>query len=139
MREPEVMKLRDIYIALQELTEKFENQRTLTNAQSVFNKAEEFAQQYTSVLGPSHFMLRLNQESLNDYKVVQDWSYNTQNRRNWALGAYLLLSIGGGKSLNVEEARKKFNNLTSQMTPINGTMPSFSIALHIHGQEVPKD
>lgn len=138
MLEPDVIRLGNIQAELQELKSRLDED-SLKYAQLLYMKAEEFAKQYTFVLGPTNFMLRLNHESLDAYRIVQDWANSAASLRNWALGAEIILTIGSGKKVDIAEAKKMFEGLSSGMTPINGALPSFLIAMDMHGQAVSSD
>lgn len=135
LQDPSVLELEALYQSLQSLIKSAEESPTLENFEKVFSQAEIVAFHYTNNC-PPHFMLRLNHESLASYKKVQNWIYEAQSSREWALGGFLILQIGAGKSISKDEAQDRFDELTVGMTPIFGHLPTLSNALHRHGQNL---
>lgn len=133
LQHPSVLELEEIHLSLQSFIKSAEESQTLENFEKVFRQAEMFAFHYTNNC-PPNFMLRLNHESLTSYKKAQNWIYDAQSSREWALGGFLLIQIGGGKSISKDLAQDRFDELTLGMTPISGNLPILSNALARHGQ-----
>jgi hypothetical protein len=135
LQESSVLELEAIHLELNATIEVTEAAPSSENFKQVFDLAKKFVFHYKNNC-PPNFMLRLNHESLSDYKRFQNWLLDAGSAREWALGGYLLLEIGGGKSISKEEAQKIFDRLSEGMTPLSGHLPSLSNALFKHGQSV---
>ena len=133
LHEPTVIELEVLYQELQILIKLSELSPSKENFEKVFQLAERVAFQYANKC-PFNFMQILSLESMKDYKRFQSLSYDTSSVREWALGAYLLIIIGQGNSINREEAQEIFDHLVEGMTPLRGRLPSLSNALFMHGQ-----
>jgi len=133
--EPSVVELEQKYHKMKAAISAMEAVQNPENAEAVFTLAESLAFHFANNC-PSNFMLRLNHESLANYRRIASWSQEAQDARDWALGAYLLYKIGGGKSVSKEQAERMFESLTLGMTPISGHGPSLANALFHHGQTI---
>lgn len=135
LQDPSVLELKAIYMDLQATIQATEASPSSENFERVFKLAEKFAFHYANNC-PPNFMLGLNLESLASYRKVQNWIMNADGDREWALGGFLLIQIGAGKSISKEEAQSVFDRLTEGMTTISGHLPSISNALFRHGQSL---
>ena len=135
LQEPSVLEFEAIHLELNATIELTEAAPSIENFKRVFDLAEKFVFYYKNNC-PPNFMLRLNHESLSDYKRFQNWMLDAGSAREWALGGYLLLEIGKGKSISKEEAQKIFDRLSEGMTPLFGNLPNLSNALLKNGQSV---